>query len=54
MQLQMVCTYHYPITIQGRLATYQTLRSSYSKVQAKMNNKSKLRNEAGYVFTEDF
>ena len=32
---QKVCTYHYPTTIQGRLATYQTLRSSYSKVQAK-------------------
>ena len=42
-QLQKVCTYHYPTTIQGRLPTYQTLRSSYSNwVQAKKNNKSKL------------
>ena len=40
--MQKVCTYHYPTTIQGRLATYQILRSSYqhSNVDVKKNNKS--------------
>ena len=47
-RMQKVCTYHYPTTVQGRLATYQTLRSSYSKVQVKKNT------SAGYVYTEDF
>ena len=40
-RMQKVCTYHYPTTVQGRLATYQILRSSYqhSKVQAKKNKR---------------
>ena len=38
-KMQKGCTYLYPITIQGRLATYQTLRSSYFKPKgtAKVN-----------------